>query len=91
MAALACPSNRCTTFGLDGRVVVVDGEEPTRVLGTVEMYDIAEGKWTSLPPMPTPRHGEVVATVGNTVYVIGGANRPSHEGSISPVEALDFS
>jgi hypothetical protein len=41
--------------------------------------------------MPTPRHGEVVATVGNTVYVIGGANRPSHEGGISTVEALDFS
>jgi hypothetical protein len=78
---------------IDGRVVVVGGEEPTRVLDTVEMYDIAEGKWISLPPMPmpTPRHGEVVATVGNTVYVIGGANRPSHEGGISTVEALDFS
>ena len=76
---------------IDGRVVVVGGEEPTRVLGTVEMYDVAEGKWISLPPMPTPRHGEVVATVGNTVYVIGGANRPSHEGGISTVGALDFS
>ena len=82
---------------IDGRVVVVGGEEPTRVLDTVEMYDIAEGKWISLPPMPmpmpmpTPRHGEVVATVGNTVYVIGGANRRGDEGGISTVEALDFS
>jgi hypothetical protein len=25
------------------------------------------------------------------VYVIGGANRPSHEGGISTIEALDFS
>ena len=48
-------------------------------------------KWISSPPMPTPRHGEVVATVGNTVYVIGGANRSSHEGGTSTVEALDFS
>jgi N-acetylneuraminic acid mutarotase len=58
---------------------------------SVEIYDIAEGKWISSPPMPTPRHGEVVATVGNTMYVIGGANRPSHDGGISTVEGLDFS
>jgi serine/threonine-protein kinase PknK len=31
------------------------------------MYDIAERKWISSPPMRTPRHGEVVATVGNTM------------------------
>jgi hypothetical protein len=55
------------------------------------MYDIAEAKWISLPPMPTARHGEVVAAVGNTVYCIGGANRPTHEGPVATVEALDFS
>jgi N-acetylneuraminic acid mutarotase len=75
---------------IDGRIVAVGGEEPTRVLNVVEMYDIGEGKWSTLPPMPTPRHAEVVATVGNTVYVIGGANRPTHEGPIATVEALDF-
>jgi serine/threonine-protein kinase PknK len=37
--------------------------------------------------MPTPRHAEVTARVGNTVYVIGGANRTTHEG---PIDALDF-
>ena len=31
---------------IDGRIVAVGGEEPTRVLATVEMYDIANGKWT---------------------------------------------
>ena len=30
---------------IDGRIVAVGGEEPTRVLATVEMYDIANGKW----------------------------------------------
>ncbi|OBC02907.1 protein kinase [Mycobacterium sp. 852013-50091_SCH5140682] len=76
---------------IDGRIVALGGEEPTRVLGTAEMYDIAEAKWISLPPMPTARHGEVVATVGDTVYAIGGANRPTHEGPVATVEALDFS
>jgi serine/threonine protein kinase/N-acetylneuraminic acid mutarotase len=76
---------------IDGRVVAVGGEEPTRVLATVEMYDVADGKWTVLTPMRTPRHGEVVAAVGSTVYCIGGADRPTHEGPVSTVEALDFS
>jgi serine/threonine protein kinase/N-acetylneuraminic acid mutarotase len=75
---------------IDGRIVAVGGEEPTQVLTAAEMYDIAEGKWLPMPPIPTARHGEVVATVGDTVYVIGGANRPTHEGPVAAVEALDF-
>jgi N-acetylneuraminic acid mutarotase len=75
---------------IDGRILAVGGEEPTRVLGVAEMYDIADQTWTVLPPMPTPRHAEAVATVGNTVYCIGGANRPTHEGPVATVEALDF-
>jgi N-acetylneuraminic acid mutarotase len=75
---------------IDGRIVVVGGEEPTRVLGTAEMYDIADGKWTTLTPMPTPRHAEAVAAVGSTLYCIGGANRPTHEGPVPTIEAVDF-
>jgi hypothetical protein len=75
---------------IDGRLVVVGGEEPTQVLSTVEMYDIADGKWTTLAPIKTPVHGEAVAAVGSTVYVIGGADRPTHEGPVATVEALDF-
>ena len=75
---------------IDGRIVAVGGEEPTRVLATVEMYDIANGKWRTLAPVDTPVHGEVVAAVGSAVYVIGGADRPSHEGAVAAVEALDF-
>lgn len=76
---------------IDDRIVVAGGEEPTVVLNVVESYDITDKKWSTLPPMPTARHAEVVATVGNTVYCIGGANRPTHEGPIATVEALDFS
>ena len=73
-----------------GRILAVGGEQPTQVVGVAEMYDIADGTWTTLTPMPTPRHAEVVAAVGNTVYCIGGANRPTHEGPVATVEALDF-
>ncbi|MGO4446399.1 kelch repeat-containing protein [Mycobacterium sp. 2YAF39] len=76
---------------VDGRIVAVGGEEPTRVLPTVEMYDISTGKWSTQAPINTPVHGEVVAGVDTTVYTIGGADRPSHEGPVATVEALDFS
>lgn len=75
---------------LDGRIVVVGGENPTQVLDTVEVYDIAEQAWTSVKPMPTARHAQAVAAVGETVYSIGGANRPAHEGAVATIEALDF-
>jgi serine/threonine protein kinase/N-acetylneuraminic acid mutarotase len=75
---------------LDGRIVAVGGEEPTLVLATVEMYDISNQKWTTQAPIGTPRHGHVVAAVDSALYCIGGADRPSHEGPIATVEALDF-
>lgn len=75
---------------VDGRIVVVGGEEPTRVLATVEMYDIANRKWSTQAPINTPVHGQAVAAVGSTVYRIGGADRPTHEGPVATVEALDF-
>jgi serine/threonine-protein kinase PknK len=75
---------------IDGRIVAVGGEEPTRVLATVEMYDIADGKWITLTPIGTPLHGQVVAAVDSTLYCIGGADRPTHEGPVATVQALDF-
>jgi hypothetical protein len=70
--------------------VAVGGEEPTRVLATVEMYDISNVKWSTVAPIGTPRHGQVVAAVDSALYCIGGADRPSHDGPIATVEALDF-
>lgn len=75
---------------IDGRIVTVGGEEPTRVLATVEMYDVASRKWTTEAPINTPVHGQVVAAVGPAVYCIGGADRPTHESPVATVEVLDF-
>jgi hypothetical protein len=75
---------------IDGRIVAVGGEEPTQVIGDVDMFDIADGKWSTIASVPTPRHAAAVAAVGNTVYCITGANRPTHEGAVATVEALDF-
>jgi non-specific serine/threonine protein kinase len=59
-----------------GRIVAAGGEDPTGVFGEVEAYDIAAAAWSSLAPLPTPRHGlalervgaQLLALVGGTVY-----------------------
>lgn len=40
-----------------GSIVVVGGEEAEGTFDEVEAYDPASGTWTSLPALPTPRHG----------------------------------
>jgi N-acetylneuraminic acid mutarotase len=90
LAEMPTPRGSYGAAFIDGRIVVVGGEEPTRVLATVEMYDIANKKWSTLAPINTPVHGEAVDAVGSTVYCIGGADRPTHEGPVATVEALDF-
>ena len=73
---------------VDGRIVVLGGEDPTRVIGTVDAYDLRSGTWSSLPEMATPRHGLAVGSVGNTVYALDGAAKPSHSASTATGEAL---
>ncbi|ORW92237.1 protein kinase [Mycobacterium szulgai] len=75
---------------IDGRIVMVGGESATQVLGVTEMYDIADGKWSTLPPLPAPQHDQILVTVGNSLYCIDGANQLGREGAIAAMEAMDF-
>ena len=56
-----------------------------------ERFDPESGEWVKLVDMPTPRGSYGATFIDGRVVVVGGANRPSHEGGISTVEALDFS
>jgi N-acetylneuraminic acid mutarotase len=49
-------------------------------------YDPAADTWKALAPMPTKRGSPVAVTVGNKVYVIGGATTPpgSSEPAVHP-------
>lgn len=38
----------------------------------VARFDIASGRWESLPPLPEPLSSHDVVTIGNTLYVVGG-------------------
>ncbi|HXV92136.1 MAG TPA: protein kinase, partial [Pseudonocardia sp.] len=89
LADMPSPRGGIGAAVVDGRIVVVGGEDPTRVIADVDGYDLKSGTWAALPPMPTPRHGMAVAGVGDTVYTLGGATDPSHAASSAVGEALD--
>ena len=80
----------CGASVVGGRVVAVGGESSTGVFPTVESFDINKRQWSGLPPMRTPRHGITVATVGNSVFAIDGAQVPSHGVATNIAEVLPF-
>jgi N-acetylneuraminic acid mutarotase len=70
------PTARGGTAGgiVHGRIYVAGGEasSPDRTFSQVEAYDPSSNVWTSLPQLPTPRHGLSVLGLGDTLYVIAG-------------------
>jgi N-acetylneuraminic acid mutarotase len=65
---------------MEGRLVVFGGEGSTSqansrgVFPQVEVYDPATNRWTKIDDMAVPRHGIAAVTVGNRIYVPGGAD-----------------
>ena len=62
---------------VDGTLIVAGGEgnpaSPERVFAEVEAYAPATDTWSSLAPMPTPRHGLGAAAWAGRLYLPGGA------------------
>jgi hypothetical protein len=57
-----------------GRIVVFGGECDNRIpFAHNEAYDPATGRWSTLAPMPSGRHGITAAADGDRVYIPGGA------------------
>jgi N-acetylneuraminic acid mutarotase len=71
-------------------IFVVGGEgnvdDPTGVYAQLEVLDTMTGSWSSLPPMPSPRHGMGAAAIDGVVYVPGGADVQAF-GAVSTHEA----
>jgi N-acetylneuraminic acid mutarotase len=78
---------------VNGRLVVVGGEAPTSVSGTVQAYDLTAptATWTTLPSLTPGRHGLGVTAIDNTLYAVGGATKAGHTASTNLVAALTFS
>ena len=55
--------------------MVVGGEDPSGVYAEVEAYDVAGQRWSTLAPLPVPRHGLAVENVGGQVLALVGGTR----------------
>ena len=62
---------------LDGCLYAFGGEgneqDPAGMFAEVESFNAETGTWTSLPPMPTPRHGLGAVGVADRIFLPGGA------------------
>ena len=70
-----------TAGTIQGKIHVAGGEDfyvsPNCTLGQHEAFDPINDSWSTLPPLPTPRHGLASAVVDDQWYIIGGAEKPS--------------
>lgn len=71
------------------RIVAGGGEifDPGSVGRTLYAYDEVTG-WTPFADMPTPRHGHGFIAANNALYALGGAQRPSADGTLARVDVL---
>lgn len=67
--AAAVMGAKLYVFGGEGNAATT-----TAVFAESESYDPLTDTWTSLQPMLTPRHGTGAATVGDRIWVPGGAD-----------------
>ena len=63
--------------GVGGSLIAFGGEgnpnAPTGIFPQVEAYNADLEEWTSLDPMPVPRHGIGIGIIGNAMFLPGGA------------------
>ena len=74
----------------DGLVIAVGGEGVTEPSDAVQAFDVESKQWSELPALPAPRHGLAVATLGDSLYAIGGAAAAGHVEATDTVSVLDF-
>ncbi|MBK7154283.1 MAG: hypothetical protein IPH72_21295 [Sandaracinaceae bacterium] len=70
-----------------------DAADRLRSTNEVARYDIASGRWTNLPPLPTPRSSHMAAVLDHVLYVAGGwdlDHDPATARWATTVEALDL-
>jgi N-acetylneuraminic acid mutarotase len=93
LAALPEPLSGAGAVVIGGQLLVVSGEDTTKVVPTVRAFDLtaSNATWTTLPSLKQGRHGLAVTAISNTLYAIGGSTRPGHTTSIPTVDALNFS
>lgn len=88
-ANLPTPRHDFGVAVVDGRIWILGGTTGTGTvrLGSTEVYDPATNSWQSGPALPSARSGLSATTIGQHIYVFGGAS--PEQGSTATVAALD--
>jgi hypothetical protein len=70
-------SDHAATALLDGRVMVIGGNQGPRLLQSVEIYDTKTDQWTRASPLPTPRTEHSAFTLKDGRVLVAGGLDPS--------------
>src|SRR5262245_1475784 len=77
----------------NNRIYVTGGEfQDANMMATYrsfESYDPATNTWTTLPSMPTSRHGLASAVLGNRIHMVSGDTQSALSGAHGQTEAHD--
>lgn len=89
-AKMPTPRGGLASATLNGIVYTFGGEgdysNPAGVYNETEAYNPKTNKWTKLAIMAYPRHGTAAVTIGNKIYIAGGANVKGG----APVDTFDY-
>lgn len=79
---------------LGGRIYAFGGEyftpRPGGVFSEAWEYDPDTDKWRAVAAMPRPRHGLGAVALGNAIYVLGGAAKPSGEETSAALDRFEI-
>jgi hypothetical protein len=83
------PRGGLAAAALGGRIVCGGGEifEPGSVGDALYAYDDTQG-WARFETMPMPRHGHGLVAADGALYALGGARRPSGDGTLARLDVL---
>jgi hypothetical protein len=90
-APLPLPQAGTASAVYDSALMVMGGEifvPNAGVFPNVWRYRLDRDRWQAMPDLPTARHGLGAGMLGNQLHAIGGATRPSGNGTAASNEYL---
>lgn len=72
LAPTLLPRQEVAVTSANGKLYVLGGLSGTKVVVNVEEYDPLTNQWRFVAPLPEPLHHTAAASIGHSIYVVGG-------------------
>jgi len=72
LAPVIAPRQEVAVAAANGKLYLIGGLSGSSVLSSVEELDPTTGRWRFVAPIPQGVHHAAAATIGDSIYVIGG-------------------